>query len=287
VDARASEQSVLFSFCEALDGCKDGVDPRSPLLMDPAGRLFGMTFLGGRGHVGEVFALEQQHGLWKQSVIHSFCQGGCDGGGYPNQSHTLVMDGQGNLYGVSDGGTGSPWGAVFVMKPSGKKWVFQNLHAFTDPLLGKNPVGLTYAGAASGQPYDGVSPLYGATVRGGAQDGGVVFSFTPSNGSWNYAVLYQFCAAANCEDGRKPSSAPVMDAKGNIFGTTANGGANDSGVVPIEAQPENMEASRAAQLLRGGELHRWRRARGRDPEQAGRFLRHHRSRGRQWKRHAL
>jgi uncharacterized repeat protein (TIGR03803 family) len=39
-------------------------------------------------------------------------------------------------------------------------------------------------------------------------------------------VLYKFCSQANCADGGAPSSSLIMDASGNLYGTTTQGGAN-------------------------------------------------------------
>jgi len=44
-------------------------------------------------------------------------------------------------------------------------------------------------------------------------------------------VLYSFCSASGCADGSGPSSGPIFDAAGNLYGTTYAGGANNSGTV--------------------------------------------------------
>jgi hypothetical protein len=43
----------------------------------------------------------------------------------------------------------------------------------------------------------------------------------------NLTTLYSFCALANCADGSHPAAALLADAKGNLFGTTETGGANE------------------------------------------------------------
>ena len=43
-------------------------------------------------------------------------------------------------------------------------------------------------------PYDGVSPLYGVTGGGGANNGGTVFELTNSGGHWSETVLDSFCS---------------------------------------------------------------------------------------------
>ncbi len=50
---------------------------------------------------------------------------------------------------------------------------------------GKEPLnGVTYAGASSGAPYDGHSPLYGTTHVGGLKNHGAVFELTRHKGEW-------------------------------------------------------------------------------------------------------
>jgi uncharacterized repeat protein (TIGR03803 family) len=42
-------------------------------------------------------------------------------------------------------------------------------------------------------------------------------------------VLYTFCSEPNCADGFGPSGSLVLDAQGNLYGTTQNGGARQNG----------------------------------------------------------
>lgn len=49
--------------------------------------------------------------------------------------------------------------------------------------------------------------------------------------AYTYKVVYSFCSAANCTDGSDPESALVMDAAGNLYGTTADGGRYGNGSV--------------------------------------------------------
>lgn len=46
-----------------------------------------------------------------------------------------------------------------------------------------------------------------------------------------YRVLYTFCSRAFCNDGQMPVAGLVMDAAGNLYGTTVHGGQSDAGVV--------------------------------------------------------
>ena len=67
----------------------------------------------------------------------------------------------------------------------------------------------------------GVPEVSGAFVPGS----GIVFKLTPnSDGSWNEDILYRFRGMG---DGALPEDDRlVLDAAGNIFGTTSNGGAD-------------------------------------------------------------
>jgi len=45
-----------------------------------------------------------------------------------------------------------------------------------------------------------------------------------------YRVLYTFCSKSFCDDGQMPVAGLVMDAAGNLYGTTFHGGRDDAGV---------------------------------------------------------
>ena len=57
-------------------------------------------------------------------------------------------------------------------------------------------------------------------------------------GQAQYSVLYSFCSSANCADGAGPSGKLVSDKLGNLYGTTAGGGAYQAGTV-FELSPSN------------------------------------------------
>jgi uncharacterized repeat protein (TIGR03803 family) len=74
---------------------------------------------------------------------------------------------------------------------------------------------------------DSAGNLYGTTLEGGDLNYcgglgcGVVFRLSPSNRTWQFTVLHNF---TNGADGGGPYSGVVVDAAGNVYGTTANGG---------------------------------------------------------------
>ncbi len=76
---------------------------------------------------------------------------------------------------------------------------------------------------------DSAGNLYGTTVASsGPGSSGTVFMLTPaSNGKWSYSVLHQF----NGTDGQFPLGSVILDASGNLYGTTERGGAYGLGTV--------------------------------------------------------
>jgi len=94
-------------------------------------------------------------------------------------------------------------------------------------------------GAGVNNPYsgltsDGAGNFYGTTFYGGigvAPGSGTVFELSPSGNGWNETTRYSFCSAPYCADGSNPMSNVLFDRVGNIYGTTAYGGANGAGVV--------------------------------------------------------
>jgi hypothetical protein len=82
---------------------------------------------------------------------------------------------------------------------------------------------------------DAKGNLFGTTRRGGTgNDRGTVFEIAKTQGGYASTVttLVSFCSQTNCADGAEPQAGPLLaDAKGNLFGTTNNGGANAGGTV--------------------------------------------------------
>jgi uncharacterized repeat protein (TIGR03803 family) len=78
----------------------------------------------------------------------------------------------------------------------------------------------------SGLIMDGAGNLYGTTSAGGTYDLGTVFKIS-SNGT--ETILHAFSGGTT--DGQFPLRRLVMDSAGNLYGTTALGGANDLGTV--------------------------------------------------------
>jgi uncharacterized repeat protein (TIGR03803 family) len=76
--------------------------------------------------------------------------------------------------------------------------------------------------------FDKEGNLYGTASGGGNSDSGTVFKVTPSG---KQSVLYTFCGVSNCADGQAPQASLVIDTKGNLYGTTFEGGPYGGGTV--------------------------------------------------------
>ena len=81
----------------------------------------------------------------------------------------------------------------------------------------------------AGLIFDSVGNLYGATNSGGAYPPyGAVFELSPSaSGGWTETILHSF----NGNDGDEPAGTLIFDGAGNLYGTTAAGGAYGGGEV--------------------------------------------------------
>jgi uncharacterized repeat protein (TIGR03803 family) len=243
----AQTLTMLYSF----NGSADGNGPVAGLVRDSAGNLYGTTQFGGSFSNGVVFKVDTNN---NETVLHSFT--GKADGGQPVAS--LLRDGASNLYGTTEFGGSSNDGVVFKLTSAGKEVV---LHSFASVDDGMNPVaGLTPDSSGNaygtsccggdngwgavfkitstrswslvhsfGSGADGVDPvaplirdkagnLYGTTATGGTSNVGTVFKIDTSG---NETILYNFTGGA---DGGYPHAGLILDAAGNLYGTTVGGG---------------------------------------------------------------
>ena len=211
----AGHYTVLYSFCSASN-CRDGGYPYAGLILDAAGNLYGTTSGGGANGNGTVFKLDS---AGHYTVLYNFCSASnCTDGANPLAS--LILDAAGNLYGTTDYGGANDIGAVFKLDSAGHYTVLYAFCSASNCTDGSNP----YAGLI----LDTTGNLYGTTVSGGANNDGTVFKLDRAG---HYTVLYSFCSASNCTDGVNALAGVILDAAGNLYGTTDYGGANQSGTV--------------------------------------------------------
>jgi uncharacterized repeat protein (TIGR03803 family) len=217
-------ERILYSF---KNNGIDGFGPLAGVVFDSSGNLYGTTSGGGAFELGTVFELSPKAGGgWGERLLHTFHYDGKTffDGSVPYAR--LVVDTAGNLYGTTNQGGGHGFGTVFeVVHTAGGGWALKTLHSF-------NPDGTDGIYPFTGVVFDKSGNLCGATYNGGAHGYGSVFELTPqSNGSWSETIVHSFNQDGT--DGTDPYGGVVLDAAGNIFGTTANGGGarNPSGTV--------------------------------------------------------
>ena len=205
-------QTVIHAF-----NGNDGYGPGQGLTFDKAGNLYGMTATGGANGLGVIYQLKpQQDGSWKLRVIHAFT-GGNDGSS--GSAGRLLLDGAGNLYGVATAGGANGKGTAFRLTPAQNgTWNFATLYAFK----GQPDAGFPYGGLA----MDAAGNLYGTTYYDGANNLGSVYQLSPGQGGkWRERVLYSFQGG---RDGANSISNLVIGKRGNLYGTTSEGGAGCS-----------------------------------------------------------
>jgi len=216
-----SRVKTLYNFCSALP-CSDGSAPVGELTVDAAGNIFGVANLGGAQGQGAVFELSPAGAKYKYTVIYSFCsQQSCTDGIRPNAG--LALDSAGNLFGTTLRSGEHDEGTLFELSPNGAGYAFQVLYQFAGQADGGAP--------EAALTIDSSGNLFGTAIQGGATGEGVVFEFSPGANGGSESVLHSFCAQSGCSDGALPFSPLTLDANGNLFGTTAAGGATNSGVV--------------------------------------------------------
>jgi uncharacterized repeat protein (TIGR03803 family) len=198
-----------------------GNSPAVNLVADAAGNLYG-TAAGGTYNYGVVYELAKSgNGSWQEKVLYNFPSGVSIAGAGPS---ALIFDSAGNLYGETAFGEGNHLGTVFELSPSSGGWIEKTIGSFngTD---GSSPVG--------GLVFDQAGNLYGTTQSGGnagcSGSCGTVFELTPASGGlWIRTVLYRFTGVS---DGGNPVGGVILDAAGNLYGTTPSGGPNNHGTV--------------------------------------------------------
>ena len=142
----------------------------------------------------------------KYKVLHRF--NGKDGNG---ALAGVISDATGNLYGTTVSGGDNNNGVVFSLSlGTNGKWTEKVLHAFNQA-DGSGPYG--------GVVFDSAGNLYGTTT----DPLGNVFKLTPDgNGKWHESVLRRFLLRGKI--GYNPYAGVILDAAGNVYGTTALGG---------------------------------------------------------------
>jgi uncharacterized repeat protein (TIGR03803 family) len=193
-------QTILHSF-----NGSDGSGPDGSVIFAKHGGLFGTAGSGGSSGNGVIFKLSSKG---KYKVVHDFST--TDGSFIRGD---LISDKDGNLYGTALFGGDNDDGTVYEYAADG---TFSVLHAFN---------GTDGEFAEHGVVRDKDGNLYGVTAFGGSDDEGTVYKLAP-NGT--LTTLHNFTGGG---DGGFLYGGLDIDKNGNLYGSTAEGGANDQGTV--------------------------------------------------------
>jgi uncharacterized repeat protein (TIGR03803 family) len=209
-------ESVVYAFA----GGNDGVSPYDGLTADASGNLYGTTSAGGSSASGTVFKLTPGSGGWTESMLHTF-SGGSDG---KSPYGGVILDPSGNVYGTAFQGGNLGFGIVFELLPIAQgSWKERVVHTFANT-PSANPV--------AGLVMDQSGNLFGTTVAGAKSCSGgcgTLFKLSPASGhGWIYAVVHTF---GHGTDGYHPTGDLILDASGNLYGTTQAGGAQGAGLI--------------------------------------------------------
>lgn len=116
-----------------------------------------------------------------------------------------------------------------------------SLSAQTEKILYSFTGGADGGSPTAGLVSDGRGNLYGTTSIGGSTtcECGTVFELSPgSDGTWTIQTLYAF-AGSFSEDGDQPNSELIFDSKGNLYGTTFQGGSGFGSVFELSPGANN------------------------------------------------
>lgn len=146
---------------------------------------------------------------------------------------------------ISTGTASSPEGSgiVFELSPAGGgNWTPIVIHTFAGGKKdGSDPGSGTLV-------FDSSGNLYGTTTAGGTKNVGTVYklSYSKKKG-WTEKILHSFKGGK--KDGSQPLAGVVLDAAGNLYGNTQNGGEYGDGTVFELVAPVGGKGSYKEKIL--------------------------------------
>lgn len=204
--------SVLMSF----SGSSDGANPEAALIEASDGLLYGTASGGGTNDNGVVFRIGKDGSGFTTLVQFSGTNGA-------NPESELIEASDGMLYGTTaSSSTNSILGTVFRLQKNGSAFTMlaRFLSTSTIKTNGASPQARLVEGT------NGM--LYGTTSSGGTKGMGTLYQLK-KDGS-GFAMVYNF-STNNTLDGRSPLGDLALASDGMLYGTTFDGGTNNSGTV--------------------------------------------------------
>jgi uncharacterized repeat protein (TIGR03803 family) len=215
----------------------DGAAPTGPLIADADGDLFGTTQGGGAGGQGTVFELVNGASGYTLKTLASFGATGSDSTGSFLYAG-LTADARGDLFGATYSGGDHGYGTVFELVNTGSGYDFRTIASLDLDTNGGYIIG--------GLTVDAQGDVFGTALAGGSGGFGTVFELVPGASGYSLVTVHAFSGA----DGVMPEGGLLLDAHGNLYGTTTGGGDYSAGTVfeIAAAAPDQGGAAEQAAL---------------------------------------
>ncbi len=216
-DGGSLADGVLFeydpatsTFTKKLDfNLTDGESPLGSLAQASNGKLYGTTNGGGATGDGTLFEFDPATATYTKKL--DFIG---ENGLSPQGS--LVLAGNGKMYGMTSDGGANNAGVLFEYDPATSAFIKKLDFNYTT--TGGNPYGsIVFAGNGK---------LYGLTAYGGVNDEGVIFEYDPATNI--YTKKIEFSSGSG---GYQPEGDLMQATNGKLFGMTRLGGTNGLGVI--------------------------------------------------------
>jgi len=215
--------TTLYSFCSEAD-CADGTLPQAPLIQATNGKFYGTALGGGVYGIGTVFEMTEAGAMdW----LYSFPYPNAANGATPEAG--LLQANDGNFYGttINDGTNSNSAGTIFEITPPTPPGTVTSIYSFCS--LGAFPDCTDGASPEAALIQDSAGNFYGTTYAGAKGKAnvcpvgcGTVFKLSAAG---VLTTLHTFQGP----DGEILYSGLVLGSDGNLYGTTAYGGANKGG----------------------------------------------------------
>jgi uncharacterized repeat protein (TIGR03803 family) len=218
----SSTFTSIYSFNPTVDGLS--ANPYSGITFDASGNIWGTTKNGGVDGHGSIYELTTNGSggyATQDTVFYSFT-GGTDG----KNPYAGFLSANGVFYGMTrqgglqSGGASTGNGTIYEYTPGATS--ITTLYTFTGEPDGRE--------ANASLIMDTNGDLIGLTQEGGTANKGLLFELAKSGSGFATSItsLASFTGTAN---GQYPWGSPIIDSKGDIFGTTEVGGSNALGEV--------------------------------------------------------
>jgi uncharacterized repeat protein (TIGR03803 family) len=192
----------------------NGANPvKAGVIADANGDLFGTTQQGGSNNDGTIFELVNNNGTYTLNTLVNFTG---NNGSWPSAG--LIADANGDLFGTTQTGGTNNNGTLFELVNNNGTYALNTL--------------VNFAGSNGIHPWadliaDANGDLFGTTFQGGSDNAGTVFELVNNKGTYTLDTLVNF----NISTEYWPFAGLIVDANGDLFGTTSAGGSNGGGTV--------------------------------------------------------